>query len=337
MSAKKTKYYIPEFPELWDAYWNDTNKPDSFSTLLNINRKEKLVSKAYVKHRLIEALQSNKPIPSSEKTGREAQMLYLLNSLDVPAPKILGINSSNTVMVMEYIDGSNLADLMIRHELTLADVNNIALLLSNIQAALISKKEEVASRFPVFPGHTGDVTKLLDEVYERTNDAAWAHKMDSTKKQKFRRRVALTRKQFLKKTVYYNLDSPIYGDYAVNNIIRTQDGKLEVIDPILCLGRRSMDLGRLGRSMVVQDIESFNLFFPLIISAYNKQSQFSVDFEEVLDMLCVDLLRILSLFLNIPENLLEKFPSYVTLVGRDKFDYYMDTVVPKIMRHELPV
>lgn len=326
---------IPTFLDLWQKYWTNHDKPESFTTLLDIDHSKGVVTKAYLEQRLTEALQSNSVIPSPSKTGREADMLQLLNRLQLPAPRVLAFNKDRTAFAMELVSGDLLLDWMLTNGLTAIDVNRISFLAWEIHNALATSREEIATLFPAFPGHTGDVTNLLKETHQRVNSAIWAPDLDSGLKNIFQQLVEKLVVRFSNNAHYFHATDAIYGDFAINNIMRQSDGKLVLIDPIICVGRRSMDLGRLGRSIIVRDISAFNQNFEQIIAGYNSLSEKQLPMEEIIDMLCVDLLRIMTLFLNIPDNQLNNFPSYIYEVSRVQLELYLTKIVPKLLKYEI--
>lgn len=324
---------VPSFVDLWENYWKDTDKPESFTTLLHIDSKGMIVTKAYLDQRLTEALQSTVVLPSQIKTGREAAMLQILQELEIQVPKILGFNADKTAFAMDLISGKPLLDWMQVNRLTDKDIDNIANLVINTQKKLDSKKDVIAESFPPYPAHTGNVTLLLKETIERVSDHLWAPQLQGEMRTKFKKLAQVLSDRFSENPEYYTADDAIYGDFAVNNIMRGERGNLTLIDPIISIGRRSMDLGRLGRSIIARNIEAFQKYFPKILSKYNEMSNSPVSSTEITDMLCVDLLRILSLLLKIPDDQLSRFPSYIQKISRDKLGLYVDDIIPRLLEN----
>lgn len=325
--------YVPPFDTLWKNYWEEEGKPESFTTLLHVDSKGMTVTKAYLDQRLTEALRSDKVSPSQIKTGREVAMLKMLQELGIRAPKVLGFNADKTAFAMEFISGQVLLDWMYQNELSDKDVYRIANLAVQTQKRLDTKKEVVGESFPPYPAHTGNITLFLNETLERVSDEQWAPHLQGEMRSKFQNLVRTMEGRFSEKPEYYEANDAIYGDFAVNNIMKDPRGELILIDPILSKGRRSMDLGRLGRSILARNIDAFHKYFPRILSKYNVLSDSPVSSQEVTDMLCLELLRILSLLLKVPDDQLDRFPGYIKEVSRDKLGLYVDTIIPQLLEN----
>jgi len=323
---------IPTFTELWQKYWSDEDKPESFTTLLSLDRVNCTVIKSYVDKRLTEALQTTYITPSPEKTIREASMLKLLDELGVNVPKITGFNKDKTAFSMIFIPGDPLMEWMDAHQLTDTEIEHVVKLLISVQTKLKSKKDVILNSFPPYPGHTGNVLLFLSETLKRIADKDWASSTDSLLKRKFIEIVDQLKNRIEAHSKYYQCNDVIYGDFVTRNIIRKPTGSLVLLDPILCIGRRSMDIARFGKSIVVRNIQLFNSKYEIILSTYNELSTHPVLREEVIDMLCIDLLRELSLYLNIPDSQLHRFPVFIKLASRDNLSLYLDKVIPNLFK-----
>ncbi len=325
--------YIPQFSELWDRFEENRDKPESFTALLVTDQRRNLFYKAYLSERLSDALVRQKAVASPEKTRREAAMLEVLNLLNLPSPRYKGMNQGGSVLAMERVEGRIVSDLVDEGEFGKDDVEQIVNLASLVHCVL-KENVNIVRQFLPFPNHTGDINLILEETVKRVNELAWARNINSNLKKKFTGQVKSLRERFSTKKHYQNCIEPIYGDFAVNNIIKSIDGRLILIDPILCMGRRSMDLGRLGRSIIIRNPKIFAREFSSMVAKYNVVAENAVEVDEVIDMMTADLMRILSLFLKIPNDLLGRFPEYIQTVRRHTFTKYVNEIIPKLLLGE---
>src|SRR3989338_4165083 len=261
------------------------------------------------------------------KADDEVRQLRLLREIlkdnpDVYSPKVIGRNKA--VVALEYIQGEDVSHLVSEKRLDERMIGKISGVLSGLHASLEAKADYIKREFPIPEWHTANSVVCLEKKTAALSERDRNGDFDAGI---FSRFTELVRKSqaLIEEMGYRDFPDAIYGDFKGENMIAMPDGRVAVLDPVLCAGRRSMDIAKFGRSLYFNDPSAYAAHFAEFISAYEEKTHRTVNRSEVAHMLGFDMLNSMRGHLLLPQRAASVFPAPVTHV-RDNIMFYLSAV-----------
>ena len=239
------------------------------------------------------------------------------------SPQVLG--RSGGVVAIEFIQGDPLGELISRNSVTKEQYSQIGRGLSELHESFEKMKDSIGSHYPSPPWHSANTITFFDSTAVKLSE----------QNQRLLEGMGLI-DQFLEirkraegvlesHAHYRDFSDLIYGDFKDENMIAVPDGKFAIFDPMICMGRKSMDVGGFLRSILFKNPKAYADHHKHFVDGYASSRPDLTDDKEVAHMLGIGLLNMLRAFLTIPEESLHLFPQYVSLV-RQRNAFYFDSI-----------
>jgi len=310
----------------------------SVTNIIDVNNYGLVVFKAFLRETT--GAMARKGISRSDAQSqedraiKEVEQLELLKQVlqgtDVYSPRVIGRNGA--VVAMEYIQGENMSARTLSGQLNEEDFVKVADVLATLHRELPKKADYIRERFEIPKEHTANSVVCFGEKAFRLKKEDRNREIPDNVYERF---TSLIQKAHASIVAggYGDFTDVIFGDVKDENMILMPDGKIAVLDPVLCAGRNSMDIAKFGRSIIFKKPHIYEQHFGALLKRYRESSQTEVSDREIAQMLGIDMINIMRGYLTIPAQFLTLFPPAVKSV-RDRVDFYL-SIVERALEGEL--
>lgn len=260
-----------------------------------------------------EGMHRRQAIGDDEKAINEVKQLELLSRIlhDNPqaySPHVFGRNGA--VVAMEYIQGDVLSTLTSRGVLKKEHFIQVADVLAALHTGMEKNAAYVRENFPIPEWHTANSVISFQKKAGQVQEGDWNKEFSPRIFSKFMFLVDKARAT-IETHQYDNFPDVIFGDIKDENMIAMPDGRIAVLDPALCAGRKSMDIAKFARSIIFKNPSLYSQFFPDLLQKYRETMTELTSDEEIAHMLGIDMLNIMRGYMQIPERVISQFPPVV--------------------------
>lgn len=328
MDAKTQGLQTPSFAEV---VINAEEGQPSVTNIIHVDNVGLVVFKAFLKKPIStmarEGILRMHAEAAKEKALDETKQLHVLSDLfkdnsDVYSPRVLG--ESLSVVAMEYIQGDDISRRTLRGELKKEDFRKIARVLAIVHKGLAAEADYIREEFEIPEGHTANSIVNFEKKTSEFKETSGSKDFPGSVFSRFTASIDKARR-VIQTHRYHDFPDVIYGDFKDENMIAMPDGRIAILDPVLCSGRKSMDIAKFGRSIVFKDVHTYTQEFQDFLREYERQMETTVDRTEIAHMLGIDMLNIIRGYLLIPESLVPQFPPAVKHV-REHIDFYLTMI-----------
>lgn len=218
-----------------------------------------------------------------------------LQKVNISTVKTLSISKDNSVIKMSKLSSALFADLLEENKTRKENFVELGIRLSEIHSQLQTLNKEEIIKFEIderFNSHCAINFKyktagwIKDEDFRRIED----NKLEKA----FARSIKLALSVLEENKNYLSQETIIYGDFKPDNIFLDRNNELTFIDPLLSLGRRSCDLGKLGSRIFLLNKNIYVEHFTDFVSSYQNSSKVTIKRKEISHMMAFDLLNYFS-------------------------------------------
>src|SRR3989344_4509438 len=304
----------------------------SVTNIVHIDDGGLVVYKAFLNKAMAVLSRENKSRWDAEddtgKAVNEVEQLAVLakalaNNTTLCAPCVLG--RSDAVVAIEFMQGDNLGELVSRNAVSAAQYRQIGRGLYELHEALAKTKDGTETQYPSPIWHSANTITFFDSTAVKLSEQNQRALEGLGLLERFLEMRRKAEDVLVNNSHYRNFSDLIYGDFKDENMIAVPTGKFAIFDPMICMGRRSMDVGGFLRSVLFKNPQAYADHHRHFIEGYTPDHGGPVYEKEIAHMTGIGLLNMLRAFLTIPAESLHHFPPYVNSV-RQRNAFYFDFI-----------
>jgi tRNA A-37 threonylcarbamoyl transferase component Bud32 len=284
-------------------------------SLVVILKKTKKVFKTYF-------IDQHQKIRDVERVVQHAKQLKLMQKYDIPTIQKIDLIDDNSAILMDYIDGTPLNDFFRRKDVDFNFVfSRVVDAIANTHKSLnkISQDSNILICNDEFNYHCARNFQLMSLPNFLT--------LGETKSEKKLKNLAkMAARVISSHRSLLNKNEVIYGDFKPENVIWCSDN-VYLIDPMLSLGKKSCDIGKMMSRLIMSNSGSIKMALPKFINAVQNKYGKKIVIESMV-MAAFDML-------NLASKMISTCQHYEKQEIIDKYTAKFNKLIPDLLTNKL--
>lgn len=265
---------------------------------------------------------------SPEKAEKEARDLEVLRKIGIRVPDTLA--EEGAFLAHQFVAGTDLSAKTESGEISEQDAEKSGKLLAQMHNGLKQCEFSMAHDLTPPSTHSANSVNLFDTRTANTASTSWRQSVDPDLAAQFLRQVGAARVMLNSHPTYRDFTDVVYGEAKDENIIVEPNGEFMVIDPFLCRGRFSMDVGKFLSRMAIKNPDAFLRLHKTFLDNYEQERGVPISRVAVAQMMAIDMLNALRSYIPIAAKDLEQIPVFVKTVQQNATEL-LSKWIPKLL------